>query len=118
MTTAALISSEANDWTHKSAMIVAPCVALNMIDGMDFLVVSFLAPTLQKQWGRTPLRSYRLQRESRWHGAGRTWSLAACRQRRTAQVDRYRHIDDCNFDVGQWQMKCTTSLIGIKRIAC
>ncbi|MEY4268922.1 MAG: hypothetical protein RLZZ58_138 [Pseudomonadota bacterium] len=38
------------DWTRHSAMIVALCFVLNMIDGMDLLVVSFLAPTLQKEW--------------------------------------------------------------------
>lgn len=50
MTAATLASSDTNIWTRKSAMIVALCFVLNMIDGMDLLVVSFLAPTLQKEW--------------------------------------------------------------------
>ncbi len=50
MTVATLPFSEPNVWTRKSAMIVALCFVLNMIDGMDLLVVSFLAPTLQKEW--------------------------------------------------------------------
>ena len=50
MTAATLASSDTNIWTRKSAMIVALCFVINMIDGMDLLVVSFLAPTLQKEW--------------------------------------------------------------------
>ncbi len=50
MTAATFPSNDTNIWTRKSAMIVALCFVLNMIDGMDLLVVSFLAPTLQKEW--------------------------------------------------------------------
>jgi MFS transporter, AAHS family, 4-hydroxybenzoate transporter len=38
------------EWTRHSVLIVALCFVLNMIDGMDLLVISFLAPTLQKEW--------------------------------------------------------------------
>ncbi len=54
MNVATLASGEPDVWSRKSAMIVALCFVLNMIDGMDLLVVSFLAPTLQKIWGLDP----------------------------------------------------------------
>lgn len=38
------------DWTRQSALIVALCFVLNMIDGMDVLIISYIAPTLQKDW--------------------------------------------------------------------
>ncbi|MBN9143289.1 MULTISPECIES: hypothetical protein [unclassified Novosphingobium] len=38
-------------WTRKAMGIVALCFALNMADGMDLLVVSFIAPSLQNEWG-------------------------------------------------------------------
>lgn len=42
------------DWTKKSALIVALCFVLNMIDGMDVLIVSYIAPALQKDWAVSP----------------------------------------------------------------
>jgi MFS transporter, AAHS family, 4-hydroxybenzoate transporter len=50
MTAATITPPRDTDWTRQSALIVALCFVLNMIDGMDLLVVSFLAPTLQKEW--------------------------------------------------------------------
>jgi MFS transporter, AAHS family, 4-hydroxybenzoate transporter len=50
MTAATLTPTQDADWTRQSALIVGLCFVLNMIDGMDLLVVSFLAPTLQKEW--------------------------------------------------------------------
>lgn len=41
-------------WTRKAMAIVALCFALNMADGMDVLVVSFIAPSLQNEWGVSP----------------------------------------------------------------
>lgn len=41
-------------WSPKVIAIVALCFALNMADGMDVLVVSFIAPSLQQQWGVSP----------------------------------------------------------------
>lgn len=38
------------DWTGQSALIVALCFLLNMIDGMDVLIISYIAPALQKPW--------------------------------------------------------------------
>ncbi|NBC36546.1 MFS transporter [Novosphingobium sp. FSY-8] len=37
-------------WSRQAMAIVALCFALNMADGMDLLVLSFIAPTLQTQW--------------------------------------------------------------------
>jgi len=47
-------ASGGGEWTRTSAAIVALCFALNMADGMDVLVVSFIAPSLQSQWGVSP----------------------------------------------------------------
>jgi MFS transporter, AAHS family, 4-hydroxybenzoate transporter len=44
----------AGEWTPKSAMIVALCFVLNMVDGMDVLIVSYIAPALQKDWDVSP----------------------------------------------------------------
>jgi AAHS family 4-hydroxybenzoate transporter-like MFS transporter len=50
MTITANSASGDPGWTRKAAAIVALCFALNMADGMDVLVVSFIAPSLQSQW--------------------------------------------------------------------
>ena len=34
--------------------VIAMCVLLNMLDGMDVLVISFAAPVLGKEWGIMP----------------------------------------------------------------
>ena len=39
------------EWDRKSILIIALCCMLNFVDGMDLLVVSFIAPALQKEWG-------------------------------------------------------------------
>ncbi|MEO0318272.1 MAG: hypothetical protein RL404_1949 [Pseudomonadota bacterium] len=44
----------AEDWTVKAALIVALCFVLNMIDGMDVLIISYIAPALQKDWMVSP----------------------------------------------------------------
>lgn len=41
-------------WTVRSAITVALCFALNMVDGMDLLVISYIAPSLQSTWGVSP----------------------------------------------------------------
>lgn len=41
----------ASGWTRRSAAIVLLCFALNMVDGMDVLILAFIAPALQKAWG-------------------------------------------------------------------
>jgi MFS transporter, AAHS family, 4-hydroxybenzoate transporter len=54
MSQATINGEETSNWTRQSALIVGLCFILNMIDGMDLLVVSFLAPTLQKEWSVDP----------------------------------------------------------------
>jgi MFS transporter, AAHS family, 4-hydroxybenzoate transporter len=41
-------------WTSQSILIVSLCFILNMIDGMDVLVISYIAPALQKSWAVSP----------------------------------------------------------------
>lgn len=41
-------------WSGKAMAIVALCFALNMADGMDLLVLSFIAPSLQNEWSVSP----------------------------------------------------------------
>ncbi len=41
-------------WDRKSIAIVLLCFVLNMIDGMDVLAISYIAPALQKDWGVSP----------------------------------------------------------------
>lgn len=43
-------------WSRKAVAIVSLCFALNMADGMDLLVLSFIAPALQAEWGVSPAR--------------------------------------------------------------
>lgn len=50
----AAVETAQDRWTRKAMGIVALCFALNMADGMDLLVVSFIAPSLQNEWGVSP----------------------------------------------------------------
>lgn len=54
--TAAPLDDRCEDavWTTRSMAIVTLCFALNMADGMDVLVVSFIAPSLQALWQVSP----------------------------------------------------------------
>ncbi|MBC2666843.1 MFS transporter [Novosphingobium flavum] len=46
--------SAPQDWTRQAALIVAFCFVLNMVDGMDVLVLSYVAPALQRTWAASP----------------------------------------------------------------
>jgi len=46
----AMHSAGGSEWTRSSAMIIMLCFVLNMVDGMDVLVVSYVAPALQMAW--------------------------------------------------------------------
>ncbi|PKB13491.1 putative MFS family arabinose efflux permease [Novosphingobium kunmingense] len=46
--------TQQGEWTRETAMIVILCFILNMVDGMDVLIVSYIAPGLQKSWGVSP----------------------------------------------------------------
>lgn len=62
MSTTAAISPDQNpaqaadgrQWDHRSILIVLLCFALNMVDGMDVLIISYIAPALQQDWGAGP----------------------------------------------------------------
>lgn len=42
------------NWTRKTLAIVALCFAINMADGVDVTILSFIAPRLQAEWGIGP----------------------------------------------------------------
>lgn len=48
------IEGQPEEWTRKSAIIIALCFVLNMVDGMDVLIISYIAPALQKAWTVSP----------------------------------------------------------------
>lgn len=39
------------DWTRTGLAIVCLCFAINMADGIDVTILSFIAPRLQSEWG-------------------------------------------------------------------
>jgi MFS transporter, AAHS family, 4-hydroxybenzoate transporter len=39
------------EWSRKALGIVALCFAINMADGVDVTILSFIAPRLQAEWG-------------------------------------------------------------------
>jgi MFS transporter, AAHS family, 4-hydroxybenzoate transporter len=41
-------------WTRHAALIVGLCFAINMIDGMDVVIMSYIAPALAADWGVAP----------------------------------------------------------------
>lgn len=41
-------------WTPRQILVVAICFAINMIDGMDVLILSYIAEALSKDWGIRP----------------------------------------------------------------
>lgn len=41
-------------WTAQAMLIVSLCFALNMVDGMDVLILAFIAPSLQSAWHVSP----------------------------------------------------------------
>jgi MFS family permease len=38
-------------WSARSLLTVALCFAINMADGVDITILSFLAPAIQREWG-------------------------------------------------------------------
>src|SRR4051812_20629676 len=48
------VSSEA--WTSERALVVGLCFLLNMLDGADIVVMSFIAPVLSEEWSISPER--------------------------------------------------------------
>ncbi|WP_260925828.1 MFS transporter [Novosphingobium sp. 9] len=43
-------------WSRLQILVVAICFILNMLDGMDVLILSYIAPALSKDWQVTPDR--------------------------------------------------------------
>ncbi len=43
-------------WTARQILVVAICFILNMLDGMDVLILSYIAPALSTDWQVTPER--------------------------------------------------------------
>jgi benzoate transport len=41
-------------WTPRQLLVVAVCFAINMIDGMDVLILSYIAQALSGDWGIRP----------------------------------------------------------------
>jgi MFS transporter, AAHS family, 4-hydroxybenzoate transporter len=41
-------------WTRNAALIVGLCFAINMVDGMDVVIMSYIAPALAADWGVAP----------------------------------------------------------------
>jgi benzoate transport len=46
----------AGSWAPTRVLVVALCFALNMLDGADLLVMSFIAPVLARDWSVSPER--------------------------------------------------------------
>jgi benzoate transport len=44
------------NWTRTQTLVVALCFALNMLDGADLLIMSFVAPVLSVAWSVSPER--------------------------------------------------------------
>ena len=47
---AELAASASADWTRSALAIVGLCFAINMADGIDVTILSFIAPRLQSEW--------------------------------------------------------------------
>lgn len=47
---AATAPSALDGWTGIQLTVVGLCFVVNMIDGMDVLLMSYIAPTLQEEW--------------------------------------------------------------------
>ena len=43
-----------DQWTLRAFGIVALCFAINMVDGMDVVIMSYIAPALGRDWGVAP----------------------------------------------------------------
>jgi benzoate transport len=50
------ISNDVGGWAPTRALVVALCFVLNMLDGADLLIMSFIAPVLSDAWRVSPER--------------------------------------------------------------
>lgn len=44
-------STAAASWSRAALMVVGLCFAINMVDGMDVVIMSYIAPALGRDWG-------------------------------------------------------------------
>lgn len=47
-------TSAESTWTPTALLVVGLCFAINMVDGMDVVIMSFIAPALGRDWGIAP----------------------------------------------------------------
>jgi len=50
------LAPDAGGWNATRLLVVALCFMLNMLDGTDLLIMSFIAPVLSENWQVTPER--------------------------------------------------------------
>jgi len=50
------VAASAPGWSAMRGFVIAICFILNMLDGTDLLIMSFVAPVLASQWQITPER--------------------------------------------------------------
>ncbi|MBU6253095.1 MAG: MFS transporter, partial [Alphaproteobacteria bacterium] len=41
-------------WSRMALLVVGLCFAINMVDGMDVVIMSYIAPALGRDWGIAP----------------------------------------------------------------
>jgi MFS family permease len=46
--------SAAPTWSAAALLVVGLCFAINMVDGMDVVIMSYIAPALAREWGVAP----------------------------------------------------------------
>jgi benzoate transport len=47
-------TASGGSWTARQILVVATCFILNMLDGMDVLILSYVAPALSSDWNVSP----------------------------------------------------------------
>lgn len=47
---AAMALPDSRGWTRLQIMVVLLCTVINMLDGMDVLIISYIAPAMAKDW--------------------------------------------------------------------
>ncbi len=52
--TAPTSASSLTIWTRHAVLAIGLCFAINMVDGMDVVIMSYIAPALAKDWGVAP----------------------------------------------------------------
>ncbi len=47
-------AAAAQSWTRTALLTVGLCFVINMVDGMDVVIMSYIAPALAREWGIAP----------------------------------------------------------------